>query len=166
MNFALKVTLLIGLLCTTQADAHHAWTSQDTRYAYYVSGVVTYVRWGNPHVEVHVLVDNSAPPADWLRRPLPDGADEQDGKDTMLSARAYNGKYKELHLTLAPPDWMRRWGFTRRIETGERIEAVGFVNVDGSEEMRPVMFWAGGQGVWQKLLPFPTRPEPAPPASN
>jgi hypothetical protein len=68
---------------------------------------------------------------------------------------------------LAPPDWMGRWGFHRRIEVGERLEAVGFLNVDGSEEIRPVMFWdAKGQGVWQKLLPFPARPEPAPASAN
>ena len=155
--------LVLGALLTGSATAHHAWTSQDTRYAYYMAGEVTYVRWGNPHVEVHLRVDNSAPPADWLSRPLPPGAEEGDGRDTMVSARAYKGVHKELYLTLAPPDWMGRWGFHRRIEVGERLEAVGFLNVDGSEEMRPVMFWvSSGQGVWQKLLPFPARPEPAP----
>jgi len=80
----------------------------------------------------------------------------------MASARPYTGNYDELHLTLAPPGWMERWGLNRQLEIGERIEAVGFVNVDGSDEFRPVMFWlASGQGVWQKLTAFPDPPEPA-----
>jgi hypothetical protein len=58
---------------------------------------------------------------------------------------------------------MGRWGLNRRLEVGERIEAVGFLPDAESDEMRPVMFWlADGQGVWQKLLSFPCRPEPAP----
>jgi hypothetical protein len=58
---------------------------------------------------------------------------------------------------------MGRWGMNRRIEIGERLEAVGFLPTGGGNELRPVMFWlADGQGVWQKLLPFPHQPEPAP----
>jgi hypothetical protein len=86
--------LMFGLLGAGAASAHHSWSSQDTRYAYYIAGEVTYVRWGNPHVEVHVRVDNNAPPADWLARPLPPGADERDGKDTMVSARAYRASIR------------------------------------------------------------------------
>jgi hypothetical protein len=58
----LLATAIVLFELVAQASAHHAWTSQDTRYAYYIAGVVTYVRWGNPHVEIHVQVDNSPPP--------------------------------------------------------------------------------------------------------
>jgi hypothetical protein len=161
------VMTAVSFLAADPVQAHHSWNSQDTRFAYYLQGTVTEVRWGNPHVEVHVRVENTAMPADWSERPLPPGADETDGQLTMASARPYNGPFQELHLTLAPPNWMERWGMNRELHVGERIEAVGFVSTSGDDELRPVMFWlADGQGVWQKLTAFPTPPEPAPPRSN
>jgi hypothetical protein len=85
----------------------------------------------------------------------------------MVSARPYNGEYQELLLTLAPPDWMGRWGMIRELKVGEHIEAVGFLDVGGGDGLRPVMFWmADGQGVWQKLTAFPHLPEPAPAKSS
>lgn len=158
------VAFMATIAIVGPAVAHHSWATQDTSKAYYVTGTVTYVRWGNPHNLAYVKVDKNHPVPEGFRdRELPPGSDAADGKLSMDSARPYNGDHDELHLTLAPPGWMERWGLKRPIEVGERIEAVGFVNVDGSEEFRPVMFWlADGQGVWQKLLAFPTPPEPAP----
>jgi hypothetical protein len=164
--FAGLAAFVFAALAMTHAYAHHSWASYDTRYAYYIAGAITEVRWGNPHVAVRVRIENTTIPPGWTQRSLPPGADAQDGEDTMLSARPYTGEYNELELTLAPPDWMDRWGLHRRLEEGERIEAVGFLTVKGGDEFRPVMFWlADGQGVWQKLLPFPHRPEPARPLS-
>jgi hypothetical protein len=161
------VALIAALQPLRSAFAHHSWASYDTRYAYYIAGTITEVRWGNPHVEVRLRLENAQVPADWIQRALPSGADEQDGRDAMISARPYGGEYKELELTLAPPDWMGRWGLHRRLEEGEHIEAVGFLTVKGGDEFRPVIFWLGnGQGVWQKLLPYPHRPEPAPATSR
>ena len=167
LMIAVIATLVIATQPTRQAFAHHSWAASDTRYAYYIAGTITEVRWGNPHVEVRLRLDHAAVPQNWIKRPLPPGADAQDGRDTMISTRAYTGGLPELDLTLAPPDWMARWGLHRRLEVGEHIEAVGFLNVNGGDEFRPVMFWlADGQGVWQKLLPFPHRPEPAPASSH
>jgi hypothetical protein len=160
--------LLLALLPAMPAAAHHSWNASETRYAYYVTGTVTYVRWGNPHCQVRLRVEKGAAvPADWAQRPLPPGADETDGHATMVSARPYNGEYQELMLTLAPPDWMEKWGMNRELKVGEHIEAAGFLDVGGGDGLRPVMFWmAGGQGVWQKLTAFPHLPEPAPAKSN
>ena len=108
--FAGIATLLAAIVPTTRATDHHSWANSDTRYAYYASGVVTYVRWGNPHVEMHLRVENTKLPPDWAARPLPSGAQETDGRATMVSARPYTGPHQELDLTLAPPDWMERWG--------------------------------------------------------
>lgn len=154
----------VVLLASAPASAHHSWDSSDTRRAYYLQGIVTYVRWGNPHCVVHLRVrKGAATPADWLRRGLPPGADPTDGMATMRSARPYAGHYDELRLTLAPPDWMGRWGMNRAMEVGEQIEAAGFLDTGGGDGFRAVMFWLpDGQGVWQKLLPFPIPPEPAP----
>lgn len=145
------------------AYAHHGWNSFDTRHAYFATGTVTYVRWGNPHSEVHLKVDSTKLPADWDQRPLPQGADAENGKATMASARPYEGKAQELHLVLAGPSWMERWGLNRPLQAGERLEVVGYLgNTTDSDELRPVMFWlSDGQGVWQQLTAFPEQPEPA-----
>lgn len=163
----IRNTLLLSLACGAVcigpvAKAHHTWNALDTRYAYYLSGTLEDVRWGNPHVEVHLRLGSRDVPAGFRDRALPPGADETDGRLSMLSARPYAGKDEVVVLTLAPPDWMARWGFNRRLEKGEKFEAVAFTNRSGAE-FRPVMFWvASGQGVWQKLLSFPNPPEPAP----
>lgn len=147
---------------TTYAFAHHGWASFNTRYAYYASGTVTHVRWGNPHSEVHLAVKETALPKGFAQRPLPQGADETDGTATLRSARPYEGEHEELHLVLAGPSWMERWGLDRPLEVGETIEVVGYLGSADDHDLRPVMFWlADGQGVWQQLTSFPERPQPA-----
>ncbi|MBD2872784.1 hypothetical protein [Paenibacillus arenilitoris] len=106
-------------------------------------------------------------PADWNNRELPPGASETDGKLTIESARPYQGDHEEIHLVLAGPEWMERWGLDRPLEEGESIEVVGYLNTSDDDVLRPVMFWlADGQGVWQQLTAFPDQPEPAPSAPN
>ena len=159
--------LLLAFLSVAPVAAHHGWGSFDTRYAYYVSGTVTHVRWGNPHSEVTLRVERSDLPADWAERRLPPGANERDGRLTLASARPYRSEHKELHLVLAGPSWMERWGMKRALEAGERIEAVGYLNAADGDDLRPVMFWlADGQGIWQQLTAFPQQPEPAPTGSK
>jgi hypothetical protein len=154
---------LLAVLAAPVA-AHHGWSTFDTRHAYFVAGTVASVRWGNPHSEVVLRLDAAALPADWARRPLPAGASEAEGRATMASARAYSGNRQQLELVLAGPEWMKRWGLERRLEVGERIEAVGFLDAREGSALRPVMFWlANGQAVWQQLTAFPQRPEPVRP---
>lgn len=149
-------------LAPLPALAHHGWSSFDTSRAYYIRGTVTSVRWGNPHSEVTLSVDATDLPEGFRDRPLPPGADPTDGAATMASARPYEGEHAEIHLTLAGPGWMERWGLNRALEKGETIEVLGYLGDAESDDLRPVMFWlADGQGVWQQLTSFPTRPEPA-----
>jgi hypothetical protein len=154
---------LLALLPLASAAAHHGWGTFDTRYAYYVSGPITSVRWGNPHSEVALRVEKAKLPANWAERKLPPGAMQENGQLTMASARPYDGEHAELHLVLAGPGWMARWGLKRELRVGEWIEAVGYLNGTGGDDLRPVMFWlADGQGVWQQLTAFPQPPERAP----
>ena len=158
---------LLALLPAAPVSAPHGWSSFDPRYAYYVTGTVTYVRWGNPHSEITLRVEKASLPANWAGRELPPGANERDGRATMASARPYTGEHGELHLVLAGPSWMERWGLDRPLQVGERIEAVGYLSANGGDDLRPVMFWLeSGQGVWQQLTAFPQRPEPAPQNQN
>ena len=147
--------------------AHHGWNTFETRRAHYVTGTVTYVRWGNPHSEVKLRVEKARLPANFAARELPSGGNERDGRETLASARAYEGRHAELELVLAGPSWMKQWGLDRPLQVGEKIEAVGFLSAGDGDALRPVMFWlANGQGVWQQLTAFPQRPEPAPQGTN
>ena len=163
-NFVFAGACVLGSVATgamTPVWAHHGWGTFDTRHAYYVTGTLGRVRWGNPHSEAILKLDAGALPANWLQRPLPEGANERDGRLTMASARPYTGRHKELELVLAGPDWMARWGLKRPLKTGEKMEAVGFLNAGEGDHLRPVMFWlSDGQGVWQQLTAFPNQPEP------
>jgi hypothetical protein len=163
----MAAALLLTLLPTVPVFAHHGWSTFDTRHAYYVTGTVTYVRWGNPHSEVKLRVEKVNLPANFAERELPSGGNERDGRETLASARAYDGRHAELELVLAGPSWMDRWGLTRPLQVGEKIEAVGFLNAGDGDALRPVMFWlANGQGVWQQLTAFPQRPEPSSQGAN
>lgn len=158
----IKAGLSVAGLSTlpTTGFAHHGWNSFNTRRAYFAAGAVTRVRWGNPHSEVRMRIDRTALPANWAQRPLPPGANETDGRATMTSARPYRGEQKELHLVLAGPEWMARWGLNRALQVGETVEAVGFLASADAQSFRPMMFWlADGQGVWQQLTSLPQRPE-------
>jgi len=149
-------------LVAVPASAHHGWGTFDTTKAFYIQGTVTDVRWGNPHSEVKLKIENTRLPAGFAQRALPQGADEENAKLTFASARPYDGQHTELHLILAGPGWMDRWGLDRPLKVGEKIEAVGYVAADGHDELRPVMFWLeNGQGVWQQLTAFPQQPQPA-----
>jgi hypothetical protein len=165
MNISRRALLISAapiLLSSPPASAHHGWSSFDTRYAYFAAGEVTYVRWGNPHSEVRLRVQRTALPDNWASRPMPPGADETNGRATMVSARPYRGEHKELRLVLAGPEWMARWGLNRPLRVGEAIEAVGFLGSAEAVELRPMIFWLGdGQGVWQQLTGLPRPPEPA-----
>ncbi len=164
---AIVIALLFGFLSAAPVAAHHGWGTFDTRFAYFISGTVTHVRWGNPHSEVHIKVDQAPLPTDWARRELPPGGDDSNFKLTMASARPYTGEHEELHLVLAGPGWMESWGMNRQLEVGEEIETVGYLNADETDTLRPVIFWlSNGQSVWQQLTTFPQRPEPAPATSD
>lgn len=144
------------------AAAHHGWSSFETTRAYYIQGTVTEVRWGNPHSEVTITVDQTDLPDGFRERPLPQGANQSEGEATMASARLYEGEHQEIHLTLAGPGWMSRWGLDRPLETGETLEVLGYLGAEDAHDLRPVMFWLeDGQGVWQQLTAFPSQPEPA-----
>lgn len=154
--------LSAGLASARRGHAHHGWGTFETRLAYYVTGTLGRVRWGNPHSEAVLRLEAAQLPSNWRERTLPAGANERDGRLTMASARPYTGPHKQLELVLAGPDWMARWGLTRPLQTGERLEAVGFLNSGERDHLRPVMFWlADGQGVWQQLTALPQQPEPA-----
>ena len=160
--FKLFFLLTFYFINVSPAMAHHGWYSFNTRDAYFASGTITYVRWGNPHSEVVFKLEDSKLPSGLSERALPPGADQSLATATIESARPYAGEHSELRLVLAGPSWMERWGLNRPLKVGEKIEVLGFLSSSEDQELRPMMFWLDdGQGVWQQLTSLPQRPEPA-----
>ena len=88
------------------------------------------------------------------RESIISSVDATDGK-VKLQERVQCGgnelEHKELHLVLAGPSWMERWGLSRPLKVGEQIEVVGFLGAADAQDLRPVMFWlADGQGVMER----------------
>ncbi|MFC9506168.1 DUF6152 family protein [Streptomyces sp. NPDC057002] len=153
--------IALSVLAVPQASAHHGWSEFDTTRAYYLSGELTNVRWGSPHVEVTIQVEKTAVPQGWADREIPQDVEAMGTRDTMKATRPYDGGRKELHLVLAPPETLRGWGFDRRLEAGETLEAVGFLSRDHDDELRPeLIFLENGQAVRQRLLSLPDKPVP------
>ncbi|MET8982634.1 DUF6152 family protein [Streptomyces sp. NPDC004539] len=153
--------MALSVLAVPQASAHHGWSEFDTTRAYYLSGELTNVRWGSPHVEVTIQVERTAVPQGWADREIPQDAEAMGTRDTMKATRPYDGGRKELNLVLAPPETLREWGLDRRLETGESLEAVGFLSRDHDDELRPeLIYLENGQAVRQRLLALPDKPVP------
>ncbi|MER8001622.1 hypothetical protein [Streptomyces sp. NPDC095613] len=100
-------------------------------------------------------------PQGWTEREIPEDLEAIGTRDTMKATRPYDGGREELNLVLAPPETLREWGLDRRLKTGESIEAVGFLNREHNDELRPeLIYLEDGQAVRQRLLSLPDKPVP------
>ncbi|MEO8004176.1 MAG: DUF6152 family protein [Betaproteobacteria bacterium] len=77
---ALLAVLAAFALCNVPAFAHHGWASYDRSQPLKLTGSVTSVSYGNPHVTVKLVAQGKAwlavlaPPARMSSRGLPSGA--------------------------------------------------------------------------------------------
>lgn len=103
-------------------------------------------------------------PADTPEHELPDGLRDAADSDPISAAPSYDGSHNELAITIAPPSFTSMWGLNRKLNDGERVEAVGYVGRSHTDEFRPVVFWVDdGQPVNQVLNEeLPARPLSAP----
>jgi hypothetical protein len=162
----LSATMLL-LFSAGAAQAHHGYDDFDTDRLYYIAGTVSQVRWGEPHSYFTLTVEHGLP-ADTPERDLPDGLLDAADSDPINAAPSYSGSHDELAFTIAPPSFTSMWGLDRKLNDGERIEAVGYVGKSHDDEFRPVVFWVeDGQPVNQVLneeLPATPLPVPYPAA--
>ncbi|MEV6003737.1 DUF6152 family protein [Streptomyces griseomycini] len=155
--------LALALAPAAPAAAHHGWEHYDTAAPSYASGTVTDVTWGNPHPEVTLRVERTDVPAEWADRELPAELEEIGGRDVLEATRAYSGGSERLTLFLAPIERLAAWGLEGRVEVGERLEVVGYLDRDHADELRPELIVRGdGQTVRQRSVPLPVPPEPTP----
>jgi uncharacterized membrane protein YgcG len=163
-SLALPAACLIGLMTAGPAAAHHGWEEYDTTVPYYLSGTVTEVRWGNPHPEVTISIDQPVEvPADWAELDIPAELEDIGGREVLEYSRPYDGGADEMHLALAPIERLAAWGMDDEVEEGEVIEAVGYIGHDHDDELRPeLIVRPDGQVVRQRSVPLPTGLEPPP----
>jgi len=154
--------LVLALAPAGPAAAHHGWEHYDTTAPYYASGTVTGVRWGNPHPEVTLRIEEKQVPAGWADRDIPSDLEDIGGRQVMEATRSYSGSSDELTLILAPIERLSAWGMDGEVEQGDKLEVVGYLDRDHDDELRPEMIvLEGGQAVRQRSVPLPVAPEPA-----
>jgi hypothetical protein len=152
--------LALALVPAGPAIAHHGWEHYDTTAAYYVSGTVTGVRWGNPHPEVTLRVEEKQVPDGWADREIPSDLEDIGGRRVMEATRSYSGSSEELTLFLAPIERLSAWGMEGEVEEGEKLEAVGYLDREHDDELRPeLIVLDDGQAVRQRSVPLPVAPE-------
>ncbi|MFI6037953.1 DUF6152 family protein [Streptomyces sp. NPDC051315] len=155
--------VVLALAPAGPAAAHHGWEHYDTTAPYYASGTVTGVRWGNPHPEVTLRIEDKEVPQGWADRDIPSDLEDIGGRQVMEATRSYSGSSDELTLILAPIERLSAWGMEGRVEEGEKLEVVGYLDRDHDDELRPEMIVReDGQAVRQRSVPLPVAPEPAP----
>ncbi|TDC24533.1 hypothetical protein E1265_09360 [Streptomyces sp. 8K308] len=161
---SLLVASVIGLATANPAAAHHGWEEYDTTAAYYVSGTVSEIRWGNPHPEVTIELETPVSvPADWAELDIPPELEEIEGREVLDATRPYEGEAERLTMDLAPIERLSAWGLDGEVTEGERIEAVGYLGRDDDAHIRPeLIVLETGQVVRQRSVPLPAMPEAAP----
>ncbi|MEV5886494.1 hypothetical protein AB0L74_27950 [Streptomyces sp. NPDC052020] len=151
--------LALALVPAGPAIAHHGWEHCDTTAAYYASGTVTGVRWGNPHPEVTLRVEEKRVPDGWADREIPSDLEDIGGRQVMEATRSYSGTSDELTLFLAPVERLSAWGMEGEVEEGEKLEVVGYLDREHDDEPRPeLIVLEDGQAVRQRSVPLPVAP--------
>ncbi|MEU0191115.1 DUF6152 family protein [Streptomyces afghaniensis] len=154
--------LVLAFAPASPAAAHHGWEHYDTTAPYYASGTVTGVRWGNPHPEVTLRIEETHVPDSWADRDIPSDLEDIGGRQVMEATRSYSGSSDELTLIFAPIERLSAWGMEGEVEQGDKLEVVGYLDRDHDDELRPEMIvLENGQAVRQRSVSLPVAPEPA-----
>lgn len=122
-----RTLLLAGAAAPLAALAHHGWSSFDQDKPVYLQGRIKSVRWGNPHAEAVLQVDEGLRlPADLAGRRMPAQSQQVDGAAILAKTRLPEAAAGEWTVEFAPLSRMQAWG-VRELKAGERIEVVGYI---------------------------------------
>jgi hypothetical protein len=122
-----RTLLLAGAAAPLAALAHHGWSSFDQDKPVYLQGRIKSVRWGNPHAEAVLQVDEGLRlPADLADRKMPAQSQQVDGTAILAKTRLPEAAAGEWTVEFAPLSRMQAWG-VREPKAGERIEVVGYI---------------------------------------
>lgn len=127
------ITATLALACTTVA-AHHGWSSFDQDKPVYLTGTIKQVRWQNPHAELILMADDTAPPADLATRAVPAQQQSVDGATILKRAQRVPAA-GEWELEFAPMSRMSAWGLEKAPKAGERIEVIGYALSDAGKRV-------------------------------
>jgi hypothetical protein len=122
---AASAAFAIGL-ATSEALAHHGWSSFDEQTPLYLAGTVESVRWENPHAMLSLDPEEGlALPTDLAGRTAPEQQAPVDGARVLSTATLPNAVDGSWKIELAPLTRMSSWQVPT-LESGARIEVVGY----------------------------------------
>jgi hypothetical protein len=119
------------------AWAHHGWSSFDQDRPVYLEGVVSEVRWRNPHAEfVLELAPELRLPADLTERRLPAQTAGIDGPALLARTALPRRQDRRWDVELAPLFRLGQWQL-QEIAPGTQLSVVGFTFKE--ERGRPLL---------------------------
>jgi hypothetical protein len=119
-----------ALLSTRPVQAHHGWGSFDQDRPLYLEGVVSNVRWRNPHVELAITLPAELRlPADLRARAVPAQTAPVEGQALLARASLPARRDRQWEVELAPLTRMQAWKIEPLVN-GQRIAVVGFTFKD------------------------------------
>jgi hypothetical protein len=161
-SVAAAAAAVLVLVPASPAAAHHGWDGFETGRLTYIAGEVSSNgRWGEPHSYFDVTLDSNLP-ADTPELTIPEDLQAPEDSIRVNSAPSYSGSRDGLEVIIAPPAWSGRWGLARPLASGERFQAVGYINRSDDGLFRPVAFWYGEEQVSVNQVLGSTLPVRAP----
>ena len=141
--FGLTAASWASILESKPAFAHHGWPGFDTSRLIYLAGAVSSEgTWGNPHSLFNVTLEAPLPPS-MPKLTLPQQLQGAEDTRRVTDALSYSGPHKQLQIIIAPRAWSGRWGLGRALTTGERFQAVGYINRTATGSFAR---WCSGMG--------------------
>jgi hypothetical protein len=130
-----------------QAWAHHGWSSFDQDRPVYLEGTADKVRWGNPHVELELVIKPGLKlPEGLAQRAVPAQTATVDGKALLAKAVVPTRKDARWAIELAPLSRMEAWKVPE-IKNGTAVALLGFTFKEekGQAILRSEYLWLDGQ---------------------
>ena len=129
-----RVFIVSALACFgSAASAHHGWSSFDETKPIYLEGVVKSVKWQNPHAEIMLEVNPTAPPAALTRFAVPKQSANVDAIMVLGNAKAPTRKDKVWEIEFAPITRMDAWK-VEAPKVGDKVSVVGYTFKDEKGE--------------------------------
>jgi len=97
---AVVVTLIV--VPANAAQAHHGFDDFDTDRPYYIAGIVSQVRWGDPHSYFRLTLESDRP-TDTPELALPEQLQAPEDSGPINDAPSYSGSNDEVDVVIAPP---------------------------------------------------------------
>lgn len=122
-------------LLIAPAVAHHGWSSFDQDRPLYLGGIVSQVKWQNPHAEMTLRVDVAKLPERFDSRALPAQQQSVDAAGILKKVQVPSSAEGAWEIELAPLSRMQAWGLSQPLKVGDRVEVIGYRLADDNKRV-------------------------------